>query len=131
VERLHMSAPCRESGLGRHQGVNVSLQQDMEAVGLSTMLITKNNPVLKPLLVTITQMMSTVIKKMCLFILIYSNTIFAVFTIKCSHNVPVSVTMPFCLSVHIKTSDFQAILYQGVLHKYCKLGIAAFWEVIL
>ena len=64
VERLHMSAVCKESGLERHQGVNVSFQQDMEAVGLSTMLITKNTPVLKPLPVTIKQMiMSTTIRK--------------------------------------------------------------------
>jgi hypothetical protein len=64
VERLHMSALCRESGLGRHQGVNVSFQQDMDAVGLSTMPINKNTPVLKPLPVTITQMiMSTAIRK--------------------------------------------------------------------
>jgi hypothetical protein len=73
VERLHMSALCMESGLGRHQLVNVSCQHDKcnnkeavdlptmlitkntkEAVDLSTMLITKNTPVLKPLPVTIT-----------------------------------------------------------------------------
>ena len=63
VERLHMSALCRESGLGRHQGVNVSFLQDMEAVGLSRMPINKNTPVLKPLPVTITQMISTAIRK--------------------------------------------------------------------
>jgi len=64
VERLHMSALCRESGLGRHQGVNVSFQQDMEAVGLSMMSITINTPVLKPLPVTVIQMiMPTTIRK--------------------------------------------------------------------
>ena len=56
VERLHMSALCRESGLGRHRHVNVSFQHDecnnMEAAGLSNMLITKNTPVLKQLPVT-------------------------------------------------------------------------------
>jgi hypothetical protein len=63
VERLHMSALCRESGLGRHQDVNVSVQQNMEAVGLSMTPITMNTPVLKPQPVPITQMMSTAIRK--------------------------------------------------------------------
>jgi hypothetical protein len=75
VERLHMSALCRESGLGRHQRANVSCQHyecnNLKAVDLSTMSITKNTPLLYPQPVTITQIiMSTAIRKS---VSIYTN----------------------------------------------------------
>jgi hypothetical protein len=57
VERPHMSAQCRASGLGRHQHVNVSFQHDecnnMQATASSKMPITNKTPVFKPLPVTI------------------------------------------------------------------------------
>ena len=105
VERLHMSALCRESGLGRHQGVNVSFQQDMEAELVNDANSQEYSSVKTTTIGNNTNdNVNSNKKKMCLFIIIYTNvTIFAVLTKKYSHNVPVSIIMPFCLSVCLST----------------------------